>query len=334
MNFMNKNKVVITGGAGFIGSHLSEYLKKKNYQVVVIDNLSSGNINNLPKGIIFYNFDISKKNKKFEKVFNNAKYVFHLAALADIVPSIENPQRYYDVNVTGTLNVIKACLKKKVKKIIYAASSSCYGIPKKFPTNEKSELLPQYPYALTKMLGEELIKHWGLVYNMKYTSLRLFNVYGTRSRTSGGYGAMFGVFLAQLANKKPFTIVGKGNQKRDFTYVTDVCRAFYLSAINKKADYKILNVGSDNPQSVNKIAKILDKNAKIINLPKRPGEPDLTFADTKEIKKILNWRANITIEEGIKILKKNLVLWKRAPLWNKQKIAKATKLWFKFLKNE
>ena len=334
MNFMNKNKVVITGGAGFIGSHLSEYLIKKNYQVVVIDNLSSGNINNLPKGIKFYNFDISKKNKKFEKIFNNAKYVFHLAALADIVPSIENPQRYYDVNVTGTLNVIKACLKKKVKKIIYAASSSCYGIPKKFPTNEKSELLPQYPYALTKMLGEELIKHWGLVYNMKYTSLRLFNVYGTRSRTSGGYGAMFGVFLAQLANKKPFTIVGKGNQKRDFTYVTDVCRAFYLSAVNKKADYKILNVGSDNPQSVNKIAKILDKNAKIINLPKRPGEPDLTFADTKEIKKILNWRANITIEEGTKILKKNLVLWKRAPLWNKQKIAKATKLWFKFLKNE
>ena len=331
---MNKNKVVITGGAGFIGSHLSEYLIKKNYQVVVIDNLSSGNINNLPKGIKFYNFDISKKNKKFEKIFNNAKYVFHLAALADIVPSIENPQRYYDVNVTGTLNVIKACLKKKVKKIIYAASSSCYGIPKKFPTNEKSELLPQYPYALTKMLGEELIKHWGLVYNMKYTSLRLFNVYGTRSRTSGGYGAMFGVFLAQLANKKPFTIVGKGNQKRDFTYVTDVCRAFYLSAVNKKADYKILNVGSDNPQSVNKIAKILDKNAKIINLPKRPGEPDLTFADTKEIKKILNWRANITIEEGTKILKKNLVLWKRAPLWNKQKIAKATKLWFKFLKNE
>jgi len=330
---MKKNKVVITGGAGFIGSHLSEYLKKKNYQVVVIDNLSSGNINNLSKGVKFYNFDISKKNKKFEKVFDNAKYVFHLAALADIVPSIENPQRYYDVNVTGTLNVLSACLKKKVKKIIYAASSSCYGIPKKFPTNEKSELLPQYPYALTKMLGEELIKHWGLVYKIKYTSLRLFNVYGTRSRTSGGYGAMFGVFLAQLANKKPFTIVGKGNQKRDFTYVTDVCRAFHLSAINKKADFKILNVGSDNPQTVNKIAKILDKNAKIINLPKRPGEPDLTFADTKEIKKILNWRAQISIEEGIAVLKKNLFLWKRAPLWNKQKIAKATKLWFKFLKN-
>tara|TARA_B110000305_G_C19443179_1_gene643181 strand:+ start:595 stop:1590 length:996 start_codon:yes stop_codon:yes gene_type:complete len=331
---MKKTKVVITGGAGFIGSHLCEFLKKMNYSVVVIDDLSSGSLKNIPKGVKFYNLDISKKNKKFEKIFDNTKYVFHLAALADIVPSIENPYRYYDVNVTGTLNVLSACLNKNVKKVIYAASSSCYGIPLKFPTNENSKLIPQYPYALTKMLGEQLVKHWGQVYKLKFTSLRLFNVYGTRARTSGGYGAMFGVFLAQLANKKPFTVVGNGNQKRDFTYVTDVCRAFYLSAIKKKSDYETLNVGSDNPKSVNYIIKILDSEAKKIYLPKRPGEPDITFADTKKIKKILNWSPLISIEKGILILKDNIDLWKKAPLWNKKKIAKATKLWFRFLKDE
>lgn len=331
---MKKNKVIVTGGAGFIGSHLCELLLKKKYFVVVIDNLSSGNIGNLPKGVKFYNLDISKKSKKFFSLFKNTKFVFHLAALADIVPSINNPYKYYESNVTGTLNILKACVDFKVSKLVYAASSSCYGIPSNFPTKENSQLKPQYPYALTKMLGENLILHWSQVYKLKFTSLRLFNVFGTRSRTSGGYGAMFGVFLAQLANSKPFTIVGDGKQKRDFTYVTDVCNAFYLSAISKKSDNEILNVGSDNPKSVNYIVEVLDNKAKKIFLPKRPGEPDLTYADTSKIRKILKWKPNIKIEEGILNLKNNIHMWKKAPLWDKKKIAVATKLWFKYLKNE
>ena len=325
-------KIIITGGAGFIGSHIAEKLSKKN-KVIILDNLTTGRIKNIDSfknKIIFKKVDLSKKLSSWIEIFKNVDKVFHLAALADIVPSIQQPNEYYDSNVTGTLNVLEACRKYKVKKIVYAASSSCYGITNQIPTNEKAPISPQYPYALTKQLGESLILHWSKIYKINSTSLRLFNVYGSRSRTSGTYGAMFGVFFAQKLASKPFTVVGDGSQKRDFTYVSDVVDAF-IKASNSRKSGNIFNVGSGNAVSINYIVKLL--KGKKIFIKKRPGEPDITFADIKKIKKILNWKPKISIENGIKkILNEHINYWKDAPVWTPKKIDKATKLWFKYLK--
>ena len=323
-------KYIVTGGAGFIGSHIVENLVKKNKKVVVLDNLSTGRIDNIKpflKKVKFIKCDISKKGN-WLKEFSGNCYIFHLAALADIVPSIQNPEKYFKSNVNGTLNILEGCKKAKVKKFLYSASSSCYGIPKKYPTNENEKINPMYPYALTKKLGEDLIVHWSKVYKIPFISLRLFNVYGTRSRTSGTYGAMFGVFLAQKIAKKPFTIVGSGNQTRDFTYVTDIASAF-LKASESKVKNQIFNVGSGQTVSVNKIIKILG-GAKV-HIKKRPGEPDCTFANINKIKTKLKWSPKIKIEDGMKLLIKDIDYWKKAPVWTPKTINKATTLWFKYL---
>jgi len=329
---MKSKKFIVTGGAGFIGSHLVDKLIDKGHKVIVIDNLSNGRISNLNKSIDKIKFvkQNIQNSKKIDKYFKNVDYVFHLAALADIVPSIQNPKEYFDSNVDGTLSVLRCCLNHKIKKIIYSASASCYGISKKIPTSEKSEIVPQYPYALTKRLGEELVLHWSEVYNLNFTSFRFFNVYGPRSRTTGAYGAMFGVFLAQKIANKPMTIVGNGNQKRDFTYVSDVVDGLLKSINNKKSDKQILNLGTGKAVSVNQIVKML--NGKKTFIPKRPGEPDITVADITKIKKYLNWKPKISINLGINKLLDNIDYWKNAPIWTSAKIKHATKDWFKYLK--
>jgi len=325
-------KIIVTGGAGFIGSHVAEKLSKKN-KVIVIDNLSTGRLKNIEtfkNKIVFKKADLSKNSSNWAKYFKGVDKVFHFAALADIVPSIQEPEEYFKSNVTGTLNVLEACKKYKIKKIIYAASSSCYGIAKEIPTSEKADVNPQYPYALTKQLGESLILHWSKIYKINCTSLRLFNVYGPRSRTSGTYGAMFGVFFAQKIANKPFTIVGEGNQKRDFTFVSDIVDAF-LKASYSRISGEIFNVGSGKTVSVNYIANLL--KGKKIHIKKRPGEPNVTFADINKIKKKLKWKPKVSIEQGIKIiLEKYIDYWKEAPIWTPKKIHKATALWFKYLK--
>ncbi len=322
-------KYLVTGGAGFIGSHLVERLLKFNNKVIVLDNCSTGRKANIDsfKGLKFIKSDISKRGS-WEKYFKGIDCVFHIAALADIVPSINNPVKYYQSNVNGTLNVLEACKKYSVKKLIYTASSSCYGIPKKFPTSESEKIDNKYPYALTKYLGEQLCLHWGKVFNLDVISLRLFNVYGTRSRTSGTYGAMFGVFLAQKLAKKPFTVVGDGSQTRDFTYVTDVVAALIMAA-KSKIKNEIFNVGSGKTISVNKIVNIL--GGKKVRIPKRPGEPDCTYADIKKIKKKLKWKPLVSIEKGIGYLMQDINYWSKAPVWTPKKINKATIDWFKYL---
>lgn len=325
-------KVLVTGGCGFIGSHLVDELLKNKIKVIVLDSLISGRVSNLNlknKNLKFIKCDISKYNKKFSNYFKNIDTVFHLAALADIVPSINDPQLYFSTNVQGTLNILKASQNNSIKKIIYAASASCYGIPKKFPTDENSIISLQYPYALTKKLGEDLLIHWSNVYKMNVTSLRLFNVFGTRSRTSGAYGAVFGVFLAQKINNKPLTIVGNGKQTRDFVYVTDVAKAFYKAG-KLKRNGCIINIGSGIETSVNEIANLISK--KKIFIPKRPGEPDRSKANIKKAKSILKWKPKIKVKDGIRIMLNNLDYWKNAPVWNKKTISVATKAWFKFLK--
>lgn len=278
-------KALVTGGAGFIGSHLVDLLLENQFEVTVLDNFSTGrafNLNHVKEKIDLVECDLSIQEDWIKK-FQSVDYVFHLAALADIVPSIQNPEGYFQSNVTGTLNVLQASRRYNVKRFVYAASSSCYGIPELYPTPETSPILPQYPYALTKRMGEELVMHWAQVYKFPALSLRFFNVYGPRSRTSGTYGAVFGVFLAQKLAGKPFTVVGDGKQTRDFTYVRDVVEAVFAAAQSDKVG-EIYNVGSGATISVNRIVELL--KGEVTYIPKRPGEPDSTFADIAKIKKI------------------------------------------------
>jgi UDP-glucose 4-epimerase len=324
---------LVTGGAGFIGSHLVELLLADGHKVRAVDNLSIGSRGNLATVIEKSNFsfceaDISNKNS-ISNLFIDTDWVFHLAGLADIVPSIENPDAYFASNVNGTYNVAQLAKENNVKKVIYAASSSCYGIPSVYPTPENTECNPKYPYALTKYLGEQILMHWHAVYNLPVTSLRLFNVYGPRARTSGTYGAVFGVFLAQKLAGKPFTLVGDGTQTRDFTYVTDVVKAFLAAAKSSKYGM-IFNVGSGNTYSINQVIELLD--GPVVNLPKRPGEPDITFADINSIRAELGWNPEVSLEAGIKVLKECINDWDDAPVWDVESIKAATKSWFNYLK--
>ncbi len=323
---------LVTGGCGFIGSHIVDRLLAEGHTVRVIDNFTTGRPENLKhhkdnNNLTIYQLDIRNK-AEIRDIFCGVDYVFHMAALADIVPSIQKPWEYYSTNVLGTYNVVECAKEEGIKKLVYAASSSCYGIPDKFPTDEDAKIQPQYPYALTKRLGEETVLHWGQVYDVPVVSLRLFNVYGTRSRTSGTYGAVFGVFLAQKLAGKPFTVVGTGEQTRDFTYVTDIADAFYTAAISNITN-EIFNVGSGGTYSVNRLCELL--GGETIHIPKRPGEPDCTFADTTKIEKALNWKAKVSLEQGVKEILDNIDYWRAAPVWTPDSIEEATKDWFKYL---
>ena len=323
-------RAIVTGGAGFIGSHLVDSLLGEGVAVTVLDNFSTGrpdNLEHIKDQIKLIECDISKAGI-WEKEFDGANWVIHLAALADIVPSINDPEAYFHANVVGTLNVLQASKKYKIKRFIYSASSSCYGIPDNYPTKETAKILPQYPYALTKNIGEQLVMHWCQLYNLSAISLRFFNVYGPRARTSGTYGAVFGVFLAQKIAKKPFTIVGDGNQTRDFTFVSDIVSALF-SAANTNITGEIINIGSSNTYSINRLVELLE--GEVVYIPKRPGEPDCTWADITKAKKLLNWKPKVTLEEGVKILLEDMDYWNDAPIWDKNSIAKATEKWFKYL---
>ena len=323
-------KSLVTGGAGFIGSHLVDSLLAEGDEVTVLDNFSTGrpeNLSHIEGAVKLVEADLSLYGA-WANHFKEIDRVFHLAALADIVPSIENPDIYYQANVTGTLNVMKASKEFNVNKLIYSASSSCYGIPDILPTPETAEIRPQYPYALTKCLGEQIVLHWSSVYRIPSVSTRLFNVYGPRSRTSGTYGAVFGVFLAQKLSNKPFTVVGDGTQTRDFTYVEDVTSAL-IATSESSLEGEIINIGSDNTYSINQVVELLGGEA--VYIPKRPGEPDSTWADISKAKKLLDWRPTITIEKGIKNLLDNIDYWSEAPVWDADSISEATKKWFEYL---
>lgn len=325
---------VVTGGAGFIGSHLVDQLISQGRKVIVVDNLAGGNRRNLEQHqnnplLELVVGDVADLALMSE-VCRNAERVFHLAARADIVPSIVNPLEYYQSNVEGTFATLEAARVNNVKRFVYSASSSCYGFPDTFPTPETAKIDTQYPYALTKYLGEQLVMHWHKVYKLPTVSLRFFNVYGPRARTSGTYGAVFGVFLAQLLASKPLTIVGDGQQTRDFTFVSDVVDAV-ITAANSDVSGEIFNVGSGrDPVSVNRIVELLGANETTF-IPKRPGEPDTTWADTAKIHSQLNWQAKVPIEQGVKIMLENIDYWREAPVWTPETIADATSVWFKCL---
>lgn len=328
-------KAVVTGGAGFIGSHLVERLLQDGHQVRVLDNFSTGTSENLQAAcsnprLSVHQVDVAD-HRDVEQFLADIDWVFHLAALADIVPSIEQPLKYHRANVDGTVAVLEAARSAGVKRFVYAASSSCYGIPDQCPTPETADIRPMYPYALTKYLGEQCVLHWNQIYGLPCVSLRLFNVYGPRARTSSTYGAVFGVFLAQMLAGKPLTIVGDGNQTRDFTYVTDVVDCFVRAA---ESDLKgeTLNVGSGHTYSINYLASLL--GGEVVHIPKRPGEPDCTLADCRKLNHLLKWQPKVKFEDGVQILLENIQHWHDATVWDEESIGDATRTWFKYLSNQ
>lgn len=330
-------RAVVTGAAGFIGSHLTQRLLHDGFEVWMIDNLSSGRRENIeaatekaPSGASwrFFHVDIADA-QSLPAIIDGADYVFHLAALADIVPSVQHPLTYHRANVDGTVRVLEAVRQAGgVTKFVYAASSSCYGLPDVFPTPESADIRPQYPYALTKYVGEQYVLHWSKLYDIPSVSLRFFNVYGPRTRTDGTYGAVFGVFLAQKLAGKPLTVVGDGTQTRDFVYVTDVADACVRAALSDLSG-AVFNVGAGNPQSVNRLCELI--GGPVEHIPKRPGEPECTWADITEIRRLLDWSPAVSFEEGTARMLESIEMWREAPIWTAQSIAHATADWFKYL---
>lgn len=322
---------VVTGGAGFIGSHMVDVFVDNGYAVRVIDNMVGGREANLAHHAGNPDVTLEKADirdlKPGAKLFDGAKHVTHFAGIGDIVPSIERPAEYMDANVMGTVRVLEAARAAGVEKLVYAASSSCYGLAAT-PTREDHPVQPEYPYALSKYQGEQAAFHWHKVYGLPVNAIRIFNAYGIRSRTSGAYGAVFGVFLRQKLANAPFTVVGDGTQTRDFLYVRDVAEAFFAACTTAKTG-EIWNLGAGKPQSVNRLVEIL--GGPVTYLPKRPGEPDCTFADITKIQRDLGWSPKISFEEGVGRIMANIDYWREAPLWDTASIAKATETWFKFM---
>jgi UDP-glucose 4-epimerase len=322
---------VVTGGAGFIGSHMVDLLIERGLAVRAIDNLAGGRRENLAQHASNPDFVLEERDVRSyepgDPLFRGANCVFHFAGIGDIVPSIERPVEYMSANVQGTVRMLECARRAQVSKFVYAASSSCYGLAK-IPTREDHPIAPQYPYALSKYQGEQAAFHWHHVYRLPVNSIRIFNAYGTRSRTSGAYGAVFGVFLRQKLAGKPLTVVGDGTQKRDFLYVTDIARAFLAAAETQHAG-RFWNLGAGNPQSINRLVELL--GGEKIHIPKRPGEPDCTWADIAKITAELDWKAKVSFEEGVAKIVADIDYWKDAPLWDPESIARETKTWFEYL---
>ena len=329
---MSSNRIaVVTGGAGFIGSHMVDLLLSHGYRVRVIDDLSGGRESNIQRHqgnaqLEFFTEDI-RDLKRHSPIFANVDYVFHFAGIGDIVPSIETPIDYMSINVQGTVHVLECARFSGIKKFLYAASSSCYGLAAT-PTREDHPIRPQYPYALSKYQGEQAALHWYRVYGLPVNSVRIFNAYGPRVRTTGAYGAVFGVFFKQKLAGKPFTVVGDGTQTRDFLFVTDVAAAFLAAAETEHAG-EIYNLGAGNPQSVNRLVELLGGD--VVYVPKRPGEPDCTWADIGKIRTRLGWSPKVCFEEGVARMVSEIDNWRDAPLWDTESIARATSSWFRYM---
>jgi len=331
MNLTKEKTIVVTGGAGFIGSHLTEQLLSDGHSVKVFDNFSTGRWDNLAKNsnnprLQTHEIDISVD--PLDEYLVDVDWVFHIAGLADIIPSLQNPSKYFQANVISTEKILEASRNSYVQRFVYVASSSCYGIPETFPTPEGTKIRPQHPYALTKHIGEQLVTHWAEVYSLPTVCLRLFNVFGPRCRNSGAYSSIFDIFLAQKLAGCPFTVVGDGKQTRDFVFIQDVVYALIKAATSDITGIA-MNVGSGNTYSINYLVELLE--GEVVFIPRRPKEPSCTLADISLIKRKLNWEPKISFEEGVGIMLDNIEHWQKAKVWTKDSIETITSAWLKNL---
>ena len=293
-------KVIVTGGAGFIGSHIVDSLLDVGYEVHIVDNLSAGKMENVNKLAIFHNVDIRDKDKLVE-VFKGASYVFHEAALPRVQYSIENPIETNEVNVNGLLNVLEASRLNNVKRFIFASSAAIYGDPEELPTKEDAKINPLSPYATHKYVGEVYLKLYAKIYGLETVCLRYFNVYGPRFDPNGAYPLVIGFFLKSRSEGKPLSITGDGNQTRDFVHVKDVARANLLAMKSDKVgNGEVINIGGGKRYSINEIARMI--GGEVIHVEPRL-EPHDTEADIKRAGEILGWQPVIDLSSGISELK-------------------------------
>tara|TARA_R110000765_G_scaffold119838_3_gene215099 strand:- start:548 stop:1474 length:927 start_codon:yes stop_codon:yes gene_type:complete len=283
------DRVLVTGGAGFIGSHLvKSLLRDANCEVVVLDDLSAGNKDKVPAEAEFHQVDISTASEEeLTTLLKGCDTVFHLAAKARVQPSIKDPVSYDAVNVGGIVRLLHAAHKAGVKRLVYSGSSSCYGNAEKFPTPETHKINPLSPYGLQKYIGETYCKMFSQVYGIDTVCLRYFNVYGNGMPLTGAYRLVLGIFGSLYAERKPLTITNDGEQRRDFTWVSDVVRANILAGSRKKPFKGLsLNIGNGLNYSVNEVADMF--GSKKVYGEKR-YEPVQTLADNSLASSELGW---------------------------------------------
>ena len=291
-----KKRAVVTGGAGFIGSHLVDALIEKGWQVDVIDNLCAGKKEHVNKKAKLYVADI-RSYEDITPIVKGADYVFHLAALPRVQYSIDHPEETNEVNITGTLNVLTAAKEGGVKRFIYTSSGSVYGDQDVLPLHEELPVRPASPYGLQKYAGEAYTTLYAKLKDLPAVSLRYFNVYGPRLNVDGAYALVMGVFLKHKKEGKPLPITGDGEQTRDFTHVRDVVRANILAAEHPKLGHgEVFNIGSGNSISINALAKLF--GGSVTHVPTRP-EPRNTRADNALAKRLLGWGPQVHIRDGV-----------------------------------
>lgn len=295
-------KYLVTGGAGFIGSHLVDKLIERGHDVVVIDNLSTGNLKNLNPKAKFFKEDICNF-EKISPIFNEIDYVFHLAAIPRVPISIEDPVNTSKVNVMGTVNVFKAAVDSKIKRVVFASSSSIYGAQKKLPLVENMSPNPLSPYGLQKLIGEQYAKMFVDLFKIQIVCLRYFNVYGPRIDFDSDYSLVLGRFLKLKSQNKPLTIYGDGEQTRGFCFVEDVVDANIKASESQKIKGgEVINIGQENSYSINYLVKLLEGEAHY--LPARTGDPRHTQADTMLAQNLLLWKPKVDFSDGVNITKK------------------------------
>ena len=298
------SKCLIVGGAGFIGSNLVDELISQGHEVVVIDNLTTGKKENINSQAKFCELDL-RNLQDIAPLFQGVDFVFHEAALARVQPSIEDPIKYHDSNVNATLNVLVAARDAKVKKVIYASSSSIYGDQEKMPLTEDMIAAPISPYALQKYIGEEYCRLFSYVYKLPAVCLRYFNVYGPRMATEGAYASVVSIFGQQMRRGEPMTIAGDGTHFRTYTYVKDIVRANILAGQSDITDGRAINIGQSTEYTVNEIAKIF--GGPTTNIPERI-EPARNLCSNILAKKLLGWEPSMDLPQWLPIYKKEMGL--------------------------
>lgn len=294
-------KVIVTGGAGFIGSHIVDALVDGGYDVHIVDNLYAGNKENINPKAVFHNVDIRDYNKLVD-IFKDTEYVFHEAALPQVQYSMENPIETNDVNVNGTINVLEACRVNKVKRLIFASSSAIYGDQEILPIKEDSIKKPLSPYGAQKYIGEVYCELYSRIYNLETVMLRYFNVYGPRQSGRGVHASVISRFMDFKKNGQPLTIVGDGNHVRSYVYVRDIAHANMLAMTSTdvgKSEY--INIASNSDHSVNDIARLLGGDVVYVD---QRIEPKISSADIQKAKDLIGWSPSISLSDGIVELKK------------------------------